>query len=266
MQQPRFPIYVLLAVFLFAYACSDHDEEAEYNVLRQEYMMLPFTDIERETGGLDSLFIVYDSLQKPLDEFIARYAEGERVNDASAWRSRIQMRKKYWEEIRGEFYKRMPDELLHPKNPADYCRALSLLDTLRNELQYKEPVITEVLSRDLEVMAATMKRRRAEVIKEYLASEARAVKSTLKTSLVNYVQQRNRDDQVDGVYEVSSQTFTDSTAAQLDVLYSIALVRKNFLVFKKTELRQYRASARVTAASDCGDEKRITYSFNPVNR
>lgn len=267
MKRPSCAVYVfVLLLAAGAVSCSNHNKEAEYKMLRQEYMMLPFTDIERQTGGLDSLFIVYDSLQKPLDGFIERYAEGEMVNDVSAWRSRIQMRKKYWEDIRGEFYKRMPPELRNPSTPAEYCRALSLLDTLRNELQYKEPVIMDVLSRDLEVMAATMKQHRADVMKKYLTTEVRGVKNSLKNSLASYVQQRNKDDRIDGIYEVSSQTYTDSTAARLDVVYSVALVRRNFLVFKKTELRQYRASARVTTDSECGGEKQVSYSFAPVDR
>lgn len=257
-------MHVLLILSCLAVAaCSDHSQEEEYNELKQRYIMLPFTDIERETGGLDSLFVVYDSLQKPLEDFIARYAEGDMVSDATAWRNRIQMRKKYWQDIRDEFYRRVPTDVRNPATPAEYCQALQLVDTLRNELQYKEPVIMDVLSRDLAVIERRLKQNRTDLLRAYLTRDMRSIKSTLRNGVADYARRRNSGEQVDGVYEVSSQTFAGDSTVQLDVVYSVALARKNFLVFKKTEMKQYRATAQISA--DCGEERYVTYSYAPAN-
>ncbi len=261
-QYKLFLLFWVLAAI--AGACSDRSQEDEYSELKQHYQLLPFTDIERQTGGLDSLFVVYDSLRKPLEGFIARYAEGDMVSEATSWRNRIQVRKKYWEDIREDFYQRIPSYLRKPSTPEQYCAALKILDTLKNELQYKEPVIMEVLSRDVVVMESTMKERRAELLKSFLDQELKTIKSSMRSGISTYVQQRNRDDQIDGIYEVSSQVYPRNGNLQIDVVYSVSVARRNFLIFKKTEVKQYRATAVLNA--DCDSPKHVAYSYSAVSR
>lgn len=254
-----YKVLSLLWVLAVAVSCSNRSEESEYKVLKQRYQSLPYTDIERQTGGLDSLFVVYDSLRKPLEQFIAQYADGERVGEVTSWRNRIQVRKKYWQDIREDFYRRLPEHLRKPASPEQYCQALEMLDTLKSELQYKEPVIIDVLSRDLAVMERTMKERRAELLKSFLQQELKSIKNTMRTGVVTYVRQHNRDGNIGGVYEVSSQVFPRDGNLQIDVLFSVSVERKNFLVFKKTDVRQYRATALLNA--DCNAAKHVVYSY-----